>query len=201
MPGSSHNSSSKQPTPRKRAKAPRKQGFKQSAPATKASTAKPSTTKTSFSSKRPQGFSTSAASRSSFAKGSRGSHSSMGGGLGSGLGGGSLGSSGTPSATGFNPPASKGFSKGPVVSRRHLLSGAGVVGGLALVGGGGAYAAGVFDSDEPVVQGISVPESAVTNLDNQTESNAADHLHMSASYKLPAGSLRYTGIFSCCHRS
>lgn len=189
MPGSSHNSSSKQPTPRKRAKAPRKQRFKQSAPATKASTAKPSTTKTSFSSKRPQGFSTSAASRSSFAKGSRGSHSSMGGGLGSGLGGGSLGSSGTPSATGFNPPASKGFSKGPVVSRRNLLIGAGVVGGLALVGGSGAYAAGVFDSDEPVVQGISVPDSAVTNLDNLTESNAADHLHMSASYKLPAGSL------------
>lgn len=69
------------------------------------------------------------------------------------------------------------------------MIGAGVVGGLALVGGGGAYAAGVFDSDEPVVQGISVPDSAVTNLDNLTESNAADHLHMSASYKLPAGSL------------
>ncbi len=82
-----------------------------------------------------------------------------------------------------------GFGKGPLLTRRNVLIGAGVLGGAALVGAGGAYAAGVFDSDEPTVQGISVPESAVTNLDNLTETNFADHMRMTASYKLPAGSL------------
>lgn len=82
-----------------------------------------------------------------------------------------------------------GNGAGPVFSRRSLLIGAGAVAGVVALGGAGAMASHSFGGEENAVDAISVPESAVTNLDQLEETPFDQHMRLEASYCLPFGSL------------
>lgn len=93
-----------------------------------------------------------------------------------------------PSVQGGGPK--KGFSPEVVLTRRNLLIGAGVVGGVAVLGGGATFAMDALEGNKSTtVEHISVPTDAVTELSSLSEANSADHIAVVGRFKLPYGTL------------
>lgn len=87
-----------------------------------------------------------------------------------------------------NAHAADAFAPEVLLTRRNLLIGAGVIGGIAAVGGISSAASSAFAPHDNI-ESISVPESAVTELATLTEVPYGDYLKLSISQKLPYGSL------------
>lgn len=75
-----------------------------------------------------------------------------------------------------------------LLTRRNLLIGAGVVGGMIAVGGISSAASSAFSSAENI-ETLSVPADSVTELANLSEIPYGDYVKLSISKTLPFGSL------------
>lgn len=76
-----------------------------------------------------------------------------------------------------------------LLTRRNLLIGAGALGGIALVGGVGSFAIDQLSPQADTVDSISVPEEAVTPLDNMTADNWNNYFRVVGNFRLPANTL------------
>lgn len=100
-------------------------------------------------------------------------------------------------ASGANNATSSGSSPSTLpeilLTRRNLLVGAGVLGGVALLGGGASYALSAMgESDETVISDyLSVPEDAVESLadDYKMHKKYSDYVSLARSVKLDYGTL------------
>lgn len=95
-------------------------------------------------------------------------------------------SSGTASAASIT--SGSAFAPEVLLTRRNLLIGAGVIGGIATIGEISSAASSAFSPNDNI-ESISVPQSAVTELANLTEVPYGDYLKLNTSYRLPFGSL------------
>lgn len=75
-----------------------------------------------------------------------------------------------------------------MLTRRNLLIGAGVVGGLAAIGGISSAASSAISGTD-TIDTLSVPQDAVTELANMNEVPYGDYLRLQIDQRLPFGSL------------
>lgn len=80
------------------------------------------------------------------------------------------------------------FAPEVLLTRRNLLIGAGVIGGIAAIGGISSAASSAFSPNNDI-ESISVPQDAVTELSSLSEVPYGDYLKLNTSYRLPLGSL------------
>lgn len=76
-----------------------------------------------------------------------------------------------------------------LLTRRNLLIGAGALGGIALVGGLGTVAIDQLSPQTDTVDAISVPENAVTTLDNMNVGTWTDYFQVVGNFELPGQTL------------
>lgn len=101
---------------------------------------------------------------------------------------GSLGNHGRSGGSDARTSSAGAFAPEMLLTRRNLLIGAGVIGGIAAVGGISSAASSAF-SPNSEIDTLSVAQDAVTELANLNEVPYGDYVKVSISKNLPFGSL------------